>query len=224
MARAATERLRKRELPAAKRLGLVVGPEDHSRGGSELLDDVPEVDESAAAAAVRDLRDRAGKVIVDCTNPMRWEDGPVWAPPTEGSNAAAIAAAAPGARVVKGFNIFGADFHANPTLAAGPVDVQLAGDAEARVEVAAIARAAGFEPVDAGPLRNAAVLENLAMLWIHLAMVGGHGRQVGFQASGEVKSPASMIETSRDHGAAVTQLYSPPHPVGLSGEVPAPTV
>jgi hypothetical protein len=50
--------------------------------------------------------------------------------------------------------------------------------------VAAIARAAGFEPIDAGPLRNAAVLENLAMLWIHLAMVGGHGRQVGFKLLG----------------------------------------
>jgi predicted dinucleotide-binding enzyme len=139
---------------------------------------------TAAVAAVRDLGEVAGKVIVDCTNPLRWDDGPVWAPPAEGSNAAAIAAAAPGALVVKGFNTFGAELHANPALAAGPVDVQLAGDAEARAEVAAIARAAGFEPIDAGPLRNAAVLENLAMLWIHLAMVGGHGRQVGFKLLG----------------------------------------
>ena len=35
---------------------------------------------------------------------------------------------------------------------------------------------AGFSPIDAGPLRNAAVLENVAILWIHLAMVGGRGR------------------------------------------------
>ena len=38
----------------------------------------------------------------------------------------------------------------------------------------------GFKPVDAGPLRNAAVLENVAMLWIHLAMAAGHGRDWTF--------------------------------------------
>ena len=40
---------------------------------------------------------------------------------------------------------------------------------------------AGFSPIDAGPLRNASVLENLAMLWIHLALVGGKGRDVAFK-------------------------------------------
>ena len=44
-----------------------------------------------------------------------------------------------------------------------------------------IAAHAGFAPVDAGPLRNAAVLENLAMLWIHLATVGGQGRAFTFK-------------------------------------------
>jgi predicted dinucleotide-binding enzyme len=46
--------------------------------------------------------------------------------------------------------------------------------------VSAIATKAGFAPVDAGPLRNAAVLENVAMLWIHLATVGGKGRDFAF--------------------------------------------
>jgi predicted dinucleotide-binding enzyme len=41
-------------------------------------------------------------------------------------------------------------------------------------------REAGFAPVDAGPLRNAGVLENVAMLWIHLAMAGGQGRDFTF--------------------------------------------
>jgi predicted dinucleotide-binding enzyme len=35
--------------------------------------------------------------------------------------------------------------------------------------------------VDAGSLRNAALLESLAVLWIHLALKGGYGRQVGFK-------------------------------------------
>jgi predicted dinucleotide-binding enzyme len=39
----------------------------------------------------------------------------------------------------------------------------------------------GFEPVDVGPLRNARNLEALAILWVHLATVGGKGRDVAFK-------------------------------------------
>jgi hypothetical protein len=118
-----------------------------------------------------------GKIVVDCNNPLTWRDGPVWAPPAEGSLAAAIAKAAPGARVVKGFNTFGAEFHKDPSHAGRPADVFFASDdAAAKKTLADVATRAGFRPVDAGPLRNASVLENVAMLWIHLAMAAGHGR------------------------------------------------
>ena len=124
----------------------------------------------------------AGKVVVDCNNPLTWSAGPVWAPPPEGSLAAAVAAAAPGARVVKGFNTFGAEHHADPGLTGAPAQVFLAGDDDAAKQlVSAVAAASGFAPVDAGPLRNAPVLENVAMLWIHLATVGGHGRAFTFR-------------------------------------------
>ena len=133
---------------------------------------------SAAVDVARGLAaELAGKIVVDCNNPLTWKDGPVWTPPAEGSLAAAIAKAAPGARVVKGFNTFGAEFHANPKLAGVAADVFFAGDdAEAKKTLAEVAKQAGFSPVDAGPLRNAPVLENVAMLWIHLATVGGQGR------------------------------------------------
>ncbi len=124
----------------------------------------------------------ATKIVVDCNNPIVWKNGPVWSPPAEGSLTAAIAKAAPGARVIKGFNGFGAEFHKEPGRAGSPAQVFLAGDdAAAKKTVSQIATAAGFEPVDAGPLRNAAVLENLAVLWIHLAMVGGQGRDFVFR-------------------------------------------
>jgi NADPH-dependent F420 reductase len=123
----------------------------------------------------------AGKVVVDCNNPLTWSEGPVWARPEEGSLAAAVAKAAPGARVVKGFNTFGAEFHADPGRAGVPAQVFLAGDdGEAKKLVSDVARKGGFDPVDAGPLRNASVLENVAMLWIHLATVGGRGRDFTF--------------------------------------------
>ena len=50
----------------------------------------------------------------------------------------------------------------------------------ARKAVGDLARRAGFEPVDAGPLRNARLLESMAVLWIHLATKGGLGRRWTF--------------------------------------------
>lgn len=123
-----------------------------------------------------------GKIVVDCNNPVGWADGPVLTPVEEGSLTAKLVKLAPRARVVKGFNTFGAEFHRDPGLAGGrKVDVPLAGDDQgAKDQVADLARRAGFEPVDAGPLRNAALLESMAVLWIHLALVGGQGREFAF--------------------------------------------
>lgn len=137
---------------------------------------------NAAVAAATALGSLTGKVLVDCTNPVAWDGGPVWSPPAEGSNAAALAAALPGVFVVKAFNTFGAEFHADPSLPGGPADVQIAGDdVAARATVAGIAERAGFCPVEVGPLRNAALVESLAVLWIHLATVGGRGRTAAFR-------------------------------------------
>jgi len=133
---------------------------------------------SVALDVARSLADKlAGKIVVDCNNPLVWKEGPVWSPPAEGSLAAAIAQAAPNARVVKGFNTFGAEHHANPKLTGKSAEVYLAADdAEAKKTVSEVAKEAGFTPIDAGPMRNATVLENVAMMWIHLALVGGQGR------------------------------------------------
>jgi predicted dinucleotide-binding enzyme len=137
---------------------------------------------NAALEATRSMGDISGKVLVDCNNPLKWDEGPVHTPPPEGSLAAALAKAFPKVRVVKGFSTFGAEFHLNPKLGNTSIDVQLAGDdAEAKALVSSIATRAGFTPVDVGPLRNAAHLESLAILWIHLAMKGGLGREVGFK-------------------------------------------
>ncbi|WP_375768879.1 NAD(P)-binding domain-containing protein [Archangium gephyra] len=138
---------------------------------------------AAAEEAVRALGEVKGKVLVDCTNPVAWgNDGPRLAPTPQGSVAAALAQAFPGLRVVKGFSTFGAEFHLDPRVGDTSVDVQLAGDdAEAKALVSAIATKAGFTPIDVGPLRNAALLESLAVLWIHLAMKGGQGRHVAFK-------------------------------------------
>ena len=42
------------------------------------------------------------------------------------------------------------------------------------------APAGSFEPVDAGPLKNARLLEPFAMVWIDQAMRRGRGRDFAF--------------------------------------------
>ena len=44
-----------------------------------------------------------------------------------------------------------------------------------------LAESLGFDPVDAGPLRQARLLEPLAMLWISLAYAYGHGPDIAFK-------------------------------------------
>lgn len=137
---------------------------------------------AAAADAARSAGDLMGKIVVDCTNPLRWDAGPVWAPPPEGSVAQALAAIFPGVPVIKGFNHFGAEIQRRPELATGPADAFFAGDdLDAKSRVMDLALRMGFRAQDAGPLRNAALLENLAVLWIHLATTGGAGRGFGFR-------------------------------------------
>jgi predicted dinucleotide-binding enzyme len=185
---------------AAAGIPVVYGLRDMTKA-SQLLEDAPGaraasvteapahativflcVPAAAAVATVAGMPGLTGKILVDCTNPVAWDNGPVLRAPSEGSVAAALAAAVPDASIVKGFNAFGAEIHADPTLGSAAADVYLASDDHsALARIAAVARAIGFAPVDAGPLRNAALLENLAILWIHLATVGGWGRQFAFK-------------------------------------------
>ncbi|MEM1416728.1 MAG: NAD(P)-binding domain-containing protein [Myxococcota bacterium] len=151
-------------------LGVTGGPASALPGLVFLAVPAPAAIEAVAAVP-------AGTIVVDCSNPVRWDEGPVVDAPAEGSVAAALAAARPDLRVLKGFNTFGAEWHADPESAAGPATVPFAGDdAEAKAQAMALATRAGFAPLDAGPLRNAALLEHAAVLWIHLATAGGLGR------------------------------------------------
>jgi predicted dinucleotide-binding enzyme len=141
---------------------------------------VPAEAAPAALAAAGQLPDRT--IIVDCTNPIRWDNGPVSTAPPEGSTTAQLAARFPRLRVLKSFNTFGAEFHDRPELAGAPTDLYLAGDdGDAKQQLAALARTLGYTAVDVGPLRNAAHLESLAILWIHLATVGQQTRDFAFQ-------------------------------------------
>jgi predicted dinucleotide-binding enzyme len=135
----------------------------------------------AVPDVIKTLGNMSGKTVVDCTNTIKWENGPVWNPPDEGSVAELIAKSLKGAKVVKGFNTFGAEFMMEPIVENVPVDLFLAGDDDAKRLVSEIADKAGFKSIDTGSIRNAAALENLGVLWIYFATTGNKGRRRFFK-------------------------------------------
>lgn len=115
-------------------------------------------------ATLRSLQDAlAGKPVIETTVPYDREARAVHHP--DGLSAAERAQRlAPGARIVAGFHTVSAVMLADE---ARPLhgDVLLCGDDPGAKEIAgALARTIGMRPIDAGPLRNARVLEQLAVL------------------------------------------------------------
>ncbi|MGW9493730.1 NADPH-dependent F420 reductase [Streptomyces prasinus] len=110
----------------------------------------------------------AGKVVVDISNPVDFAtfDSLVVEPGT--SAAEQIAAAAPGARVVKAFNTTFAGPLVTGEVAGRPLDVFVAGDDDAaKRTVSELVSSAGMRPLDMGPLRRARELEGFQFL--HMA-------------------------------------------------------
>ena len=123
----------------------------------------------------------SGKIVLDCINPLKPDLSGL---DTGSARSAAeqVAAWAPGARVVKVFNSTGAGNMADPRYGEDRATMLYCGDDEKAKEVAArLAADLGFEPVDAGPLSAAYLLEHFAMLWIHLAYGAGLGRNIAFK-------------------------------------------
>lgn len=130
--------------------------------------------------AVKSAGDLAGKVLFDCTNPL----APNLAGLTHGFDTSAaeqVASWAPQARVVKIFNTTGANNMESPDYNGVPATMFYCGDdADAKATAARLASDLGFDPVDAGSLQQARLLEPLALLWIRLAFQG-MGRDIAFK-------------------------------------------
>lgn len=118
----------------------------------------------------------AGAVLVDATNPF---GRPL--PQGVSSGAALVArAAGPAVRVVKAFNVLGAEHMTTPPLPDGhrPLLPVAADDAAARTLVADLATDMGFDAVQISGLDNAGLLEEAARYWGLLAVNGRLGRNV----------------------------------------------
>jgi 8-hydroxy-5-deazaflavin:NADPH oxidoreductase len=110
---------------------------------------------AATQDAVRKAGDLTGKVILDCTNPLK-EDLSGLAVGHTTSGAEQVAAWASSKRVVKIFNTTGFENMAQPSYGGTAITMFFAGDdAQAKRVAAQLAQEMGFDPVDAGPLAHA---------------------------------------------------------------------
>jgi len=130
-------------------------------------------------AAVRAAGDLRGKIVIDCTNPLKL-DGSGLEVGFNNSGAEQVAQWAKGAKVCKAFNTTGSNNMADPVINGIRTVMFVCGDdPTAKATVVQLAADIGFDAVDAGKLEQARLLEPWAMLWISLAY-GGMGRDIGF--------------------------------------------
>ncbi|MEU8758968.1 NAD(P)-binding domain-containing protein [Streptomyces sp. NPDC048659] len=142
-------------------------PREAARFGEAVLVALPYGPAAEVAGALRD--ELAGKALLDCVNPvgpgfrLLTADGP--------SAARRLAAAAPGAHVVKAFNLCHEDvWRMDPPAFDGqPLAVPVCGDDPAALAAAhRLVRDTGCAPVAAGGLERAGLLEATAALYIGL--------------------------------------------------------
>jgi len=127
----------------------------------------------ATRQAIESCGNLNGKIVIDCTNPVK-PDLSGLAIGHDTSAAEQVAAWAKGAKVCKAFNTAGFGVMANPNFRDRKAVMFVCGDdAAAKKVVLQLAADIGFEPIDAGDLSSARLLEPVAMLWIHLALHQG---------------------------------------------------
>ncbi|MBM3516027.1 MAG: NADPH-dependent F420 reductase [Alphaproteobacteria bacterium] len=140
-------------------------------------------------ATVKGLGDLTGKIVLDPTNAISFgKDGGAMA--VDSSAGELMQGWAPGAKVVKAFNTVGYFVIADPSQIEGRVACFLAAnDADAKARASEIVTAMGFEAVDAGPIKNARVLEGMSTLYMVPYMSGKQDQRFEYavRRTGHVK-------------------------------------
>jgi predicted dinucleotide-binding enzyme len=136
----------------------------------------------ATEAAIRSMGNLKGKILLDATNPLAMGPNGLGLEIGHGiSGGEKVQGWAAGASVFKTLNTTGFGNMANPVFDDVNSVMFVAGDdALNKPTIIELVRELGFDVVDAGPLRNARLLEPHAMLWIDLALKRGLGRDWAF--------------------------------------------
>ncbi len=130
---------------------------------------------------IGDLLD--GKIIIDPINPLR-STGSL-AIGHKRSAGEEVAKRFHRSGVVKAFNHIYYTHFENPTFDEQPATaLYCSNDDKAKAVVVQLAAEMGFEPVDAGPIKNARLLEPFAALWMQLAFTTQHDTEIAFRLIG----------------------------------------
>ena len=121
-----------------------------------------------------------GKVLVDVTNVIDQDSGLAIGFDTSGAEE--LQRKAPSSRVVKAFNTVFAEHMDDGHVDGEQLSAMIAADdPDAKAAVMELARSIGFDAVDAGPLRNARLLEPMGFQNIQLGYALGMGTGIGFR-------------------------------------------
>jgi predicted dinucleotide-binding enzyme len=128
--------------------------------------------------------DLSGKVIVSCSLPMNADDTALVIAHTS-SGSEELAKKIPNAAIVSAFNTVPSevlfDVYESRRRTKRPSLVYCGDDPAAKTLVSELIRDAGFDPVDAGPLRIARYTEPFALLVAQLAYEGKGGPELGYR-------------------------------------------
>jgi 8-hydroxy-5-deazaflavin:NADPH oxidoreductase len=125
--------------------------------------------------------DVSGKVIVTCSLPMNDDNSDLVIAHT-GSGAEALAAKVPQAEVVAAFQTVPSEVLFDMYERKSRASLVYCSDSpRARQVAATLIRDAGFDPVDAGPLRIARYAEPFALLVAQLAYEGDEGPELAYR-------------------------------------------
>jgi predicted dinucleotide-binding enzyme len=161
---------------------LVASSVEAARGADVVVLAVPA---GTAAEVLGELGEAAtGPVVVDVSNPLNAGFDDLTTVGT--SITEQLSAKAPNARIVKAFNTILAARHASPSEDGQPLDHFYAGDdASAKATIAQLLTSLGYRPIDAGGLRMARSLEELALLNITLNVRNGWPWQSAYKIVGQ---------------------------------------
>jgi predicted dinucleotide-binding enzyme len=120
----------------------------------------------------------AGKVVIDATNPLKFQEGklPQLSLGFDNSAGEEIQRWLPAAKVVKAFNTIGNAHMIDPQFPGGPPTMFIAGnDHAAKRTVTEIIESFGWKGAvaDVGGIEESRQLESLAILWVHYAFTQG---------------------------------------------------
>jgi 8-hydroxy-5-deazaflavin:NADPH oxidoreductase len=134
---------------------------------------------NATKPAIESCGNLSGKVLIDCTNPVK-PDVSGLEIGFETSGLEKVAGWAKGAQVFKAMNQIGSNLMDAPDFKNGKPVMFVCGDGDQKGLVLKLVEELGFDPIDAGDAKVARLIEPYAMLWIHLALFRGFGRDFAF--------------------------------------------